>query len=283
VLIAIANHAHPDGTGAWAKVATLAHESRLSEREVQYAQVELKKIGELGVENGAGPYGTNLYHMPKMMAFLGANPAPVAHEGCTQVPLGVHTGSPEPLKPEPIKPKRARACSWPEGFALTEEMFAYAIERGVPQPEAEFAAFRDWCLRQGAVYKDWPAAWRTRVYNYTRFNGGSNGTRSAVTGGVTRAEQRLTEAQRQSERVLGRSSGLVGSLRADLPRRPDSGTSCFLPGNSEAITFSPGSPARSAVNRGTAIARVPAKAGAGVRDSRDVDGKATLEQPAKVS
>jgi hypothetical protein len=180
VLTAIANHAHPDGTGAWAKVATLAHEARLSEREVQYAQVELKKIGELGVESGAGPYGTNLYHLPKMMAMLGANSAPVVQGGCTETLFGVHTGSPEPLKTEPIKPNRKRACAWPEGFALTEEMFAYAVKRGVPQPEEEFEAFRNWCQREGAVYIDWPAAWRTRADNWKRFNRGfGNGTRSA--------------------------------------------------------------------------------------------------------
>src|SRR5277367_5324791 len=40
-LIMIANHAHADGTGAWPSIATLAKETRMSERGVQYCLQKL--------------------------------------------------------------------------------------------------------------------------------------------------------------------------------------------------------------------------------------------------
>lgn len=66
VLLSIANHAKSDGTGAWPSVDTIAHESRLSEREVRYALRELEKSGELQTETGEGPRGCNLYSLPMM-------------------------------------------------------------------------------------------------------------------------------------------------------------------------------------------------------------------------
>lgn len=68
VLISIANHAERDGTGAWPSVATIAHESRLSDRQVQRSIVDLEALGELFVERNAGPRGCNLYSLPQMQA-----------------------------------------------------------------------------------------------------------------------------------------------------------------------------------------------------------------------
>lgn len=66
VLLSIANHARADGTGAWPAIATIAREARLSEREVQYAVRKLVAGGELEVQSGFGPKGTNLYSLPRM-------------------------------------------------------------------------------------------------------------------------------------------------------------------------------------------------------------------------
>lgn len=63
VLLAIADHAHDDGTGAWPTVATLARKSRMSERGVQYSLRKLEEAGELVVEPNAGPGGRNLYRI----------------------------------------------------------------------------------------------------------------------------------------------------------------------------------------------------------------------------
>lgn len=45
VLIALANHAHEDGTDAWPSIERIAWESRKSERQVQRALAELEELG----------------------------------------------------------------------------------------------------------------------------------------------------------------------------------------------------------------------------------------------
>lgn len=54
VLVAIAHHAHDDGTGAWPCLATLAKESGLSIRQVQRAIADLEEAGALAVKRGTG-------------------------------------------------------------------------------------------------------------------------------------------------------------------------------------------------------------------------------------
>jgi hypothetical protein len=66
VLISIANAALDDGTGAWPSVATLAQKSKLSERQVRYCLRKLEEAGELQTQIKSGPYGTNMYSLPKM-------------------------------------------------------------------------------------------------------------------------------------------------------------------------------------------------------------------------
>lgn len=104
VLISIANHAKRDGTGAWPSIKTIALESRLSEREVQYALRTLVSIGELAIQQGEGPHGTNLYSMPMM----GAKSAPANSAGCkiqqTGVQISAEMGvdfAPEPSLKQP--------------------------------------------------------------------------------------------------------------------------------------------------------------------------------------
>jgi hypothetical protein len=69
VLLMIANHARPDGTGAWPSVSTLSKESRISERTVQRNIKRLTRTTftippELVVEERKGPHGCNLYSIP---------------------------------------------------------------------------------------------------------------------------------------------------------------------------------------------------------------------------
>lgn len=64
VLLMIANHAHSDGTGAWPAAETLARESRITARHVVRIIPKLVTSGELEVQQGGGPRGTNLYSLP---------------------------------------------------------------------------------------------------------------------------------------------------------------------------------------------------------------------------
>ena len=61
VLLAIADHAHDDGSGAHPSIDTLAFKSRLSTRQVKRVLNELVESGELVIEPNAGPRGANLY------------------------------------------------------------------------------------------------------------------------------------------------------------------------------------------------------------------------------
>ncbi len=61
VLLAIADQAKQNGTGAWPSVRRLAEMSRLTDRSVQRILRKLEEMGELRVHVGAGPHGTNLY------------------------------------------------------------------------------------------------------------------------------------------------------------------------------------------------------------------------------
>lgn len=61
VLLAISDHAHDDGSGAWPSIKTLATKCRISSRSVQRHLRELENKGELKTSYGNGPHGTNLY------------------------------------------------------------------------------------------------------------------------------------------------------------------------------------------------------------------------------
>src|SRR5690606_7327000 len=61
VLLAIANYAKTDGTGAWPSVRTLAADARVSPRSVQRIIQRLEGRGELRIHRNAGPGGAHLY------------------------------------------------------------------------------------------------------------------------------------------------------------------------------------------------------------------------------
>jgi hypothetical protein len=54
---------------------------------------------------------------------------------------------------------------WPSDFCLTDGMKTYAIGKGIDpdKVDAFFLDFRDWAISKGALYKNWDAAFRTRV------------------------------------------------------------------------------------------------------------------------
>jgi hypothetical protein len=63
LMLAIADHAHDDGGGAYPSVETLARKSRTTTRNVRLLLPKLEAAGELEVKRGAGPHGTNLYRV----------------------------------------------------------------------------------------------------------------------------------------------------------------------------------------------------------------------------
>jgi Helix-turn-helix domain len=93
VLLMVANQANADGSGSWPSVATLAKNSRLSERETRYCLRNLEKLGELSTILNGGPKGTNAYRVNMDQGSL--------------LPLGANSagGNPRQKQGQPIAPE----------------------------------------------------------------------------------------------------------------------------------------------------------------------------------
>jgi len=63
LLLAIADHAHDNGTNAYPSIDSLAKKTRLSRRQVQYNIRNLVSLGELEVQDKQGPHGVNMYRI----------------------------------------------------------------------------------------------------------------------------------------------------------------------------------------------------------------------------
>jgi phage replication O-like protein O len=96
----------------------------------------------------------NLVNSPKLV-----KPSPKLVKSLTK------TGD-APYKENIKKPKeKKRAVSWPKEFQMTEGMKEYAVKNGIDsnKVDAFFEDFHNDCLAHGRTYKDWQAAFRTRV------------------------------------------------------------------------------------------------------------------------
>lgn len=96
VLLALADHAHPDGTHAYPSVGSLARMTRLSVRAVQYALRELQELGEIEITRPGGGRGrTTEYRLSAM----GADVAPFPSERVQSATERVQPTAPEPNNP----------------------------------------------------------------------------------------------------------------------------------------------------------------------------------------
>ena len=70
-----------------------------------------------------------------------------------------------PYKENIKKPIKKRAVKWPEGFCMTDNMKKYAMEHGIDSNKLVlfFEDFHNWADQNEAIYKNWEAAFRTRV------------------------------------------------------------------------------------------------------------------------
>src|SRR3990167_3610158 len=74
LLLAIADHAHDDGGGAYPSIETLAAKIRMGKRNVIYLLKTLEKSGELAVNRDSGPNGANLYQISMVQSLHVQNP-----------------------------------------------------------------------------------------------------------------------------------------------------------------------------------------------------------------
>lgn len=149
LLLAIADHANDDGTGAWPSVASLAQKTHISERNVQRLCRTLADLGELDVHVGAGPHGSNAYVVkchPSTENVTPDNLSPLTKAtdgGAPGVTRGVRPVSPKPsynrpeessssAPSEPVEKKKA-------GLAKLVDAFD---EAGLTRPRLEGAEAR---------------------------------------------------------------------------------------------------------------------------------------------
>lgn len=63
LMLAIADHAHDDGGGAYPSIAKLAEKARTTPRNIKLLLKQLEAAGELDIQRGAGPKGVNMYRV----------------------------------------------------------------------------------------------------------------------------------------------------------------------------------------------------------------------------
>jgi Helix-turn-helix domain len=188
VLVGYASHANADGT-AWPGKRLLGEECGLHRRTVTKATRSLQDKGLLDIERRTDTYGRDLTPVIHLRVPISTpraaqdrtraveDPSRAVHDSTRAAQDHTSKGNLQEklldLNPpkETIR-KRKPELPWPDDFALTEPMKAYAVERGI-NPVAEFEAFRNWAIAKDARYRDWPHAWRTRIDNAPKFGGGA--------------------------------------------------------------------------------------------------------------
>lgn len=163
VAVALADHAHDDGTKIWPSVRALAEKTELSERTVQYKLRELEACGlvVLVEEGGHGPKDTREYKFEmKMLRGLSDGELELREEkGATDAPfktLRVHpvqlrvqatTDKGAPGAPEPSlnhqEPKRAHARAKGEFPDLKNGSEPKPVRPAIDLTPAD-ASWQDW-------------------------------------------------------------------------------------------------------------------------------------------
>lgn len=208
--MAIANFIGEDG--AFPKVATIATQARVGERQAARALANLRKLGEIetvkGAGAGAGLYKTSRYyllltcpescsgdwnHTPKLDA------RPVIYDTSrpdNMTPLDLSEMSDKPV----IKPVKEpnRATTIPNDFSVTDEMREWA-KQNHPAVDIDTATldFKDyWETKAGDNKKtDWNRTWQ-RWIRTTRPNPSWKPTMAQE---AISAEERARKRQREAE------------------------------------------------------------------------------------
>src|SRR5665213_2323167 len=102
VMGAIAHRISNDDGDAWPSIATIARESRLSERQVYDSIQSLISMGELVVRDELSERGTNRYHFPKFIVWMNSmHPEQRASCNPRRRPLNIVQNTPAQNSPEP--------------------------------------------------------------------------------------------------------------------------------------------------------------------------------------
>ena len=120
LLLAIADHAHDDGNGAYPSVATLAAKCRQTERNTQLLLRKLEDMGEIITPPQAGPHGCNIYQIP--LGGENFSGVKTSAEGVKTSAKNAHQISPEPSL-EPSKEQSPAATVQTGNEPIAENPF----------------------------------------------------------------------------------------------------------------------------------------------------------------
>lgn len=139
LLLAIADNAHDDGDGAYPSLDTLAQKARMTPRNVLILLKKLEADGEIRVEHGAGPRGTNLYRLllPDLATPEKISPRKDFTPEKISMEIPGHGISPKPLGTKKLTTQRLKREVGGTGAART------TLETYQPSPD-----FREWAIDQ---------------------------------------------------------------------------------------------------------------------------------------
>lgn len=235
VLIAIAERAKPNGTGAWPSIKDLMKRANLAERSVQSGIKELERIGELKVGWNKGPGGSNLYTVLMYQPPAESAPPQILHPADSagvetetnsdtipqDPPQNLHPAesappqilrdppaesAPEPSLNRPTKKKTSspssatRGTRIPDDFAMTPEMITWGQEN-FPTLDgntitAEFVDYWRGVAGAKGVKLDWIATWRNRVRDVAKRTATGAPGHARASPPRTTGQQRLDDAAR---------------------------------------------------------------------------------------
>jgi hypothetical protein len=135
VLLALAEHAHGDGSNAYAAVETLAHEARLSERQAQRCLRNLERDGAI-TPTGVASKGQVVYRLNmgrQIVTPTKSHPDKSGVEGVTNPAEIVSDLSPEPKEEPTTEPEKTSSSfvATPEARRLTELLVNTVNSRGL--------------------------------------------------------------------------------------------------------------------------------------------------------
>jgi hypothetical protein len=184
LLLAIADNAHDDGDSAYPSIATLAKKARMTERNVNLLLKQLVEAGEIGIRQGEGPRGTNVYRVnlhdgpaPENISPLKTFHPEKSGTGGVKNPVkggeahfrgGVKPTSPKPSvnhQREPSREPSERVRAMPRVTTTTFQPDAAFREWAATEfPWMDFDAvltnWRDYHLSKGTAIKNYPASLR---------------------------------------------------------------------------------------------------------------------------
>jgi Helix-turn-helix domain len=204
VMLYLADKAHDDGSNVYPSIATIAKNTRLSDRQVQRVLGDLVEAGEL-IDEGVSFYGTRRFRVKMPGAEGGDNLS--GGDIHDQKGVTFRAKTDDKMSPDPSEENRQRKdvsskTLIPKDFMLTSKDIAFAKNHGLGASDrawmGEFDRFMAYHQGKGSRMHDWHAAWRTWVLNQEKWS--SNETSGASFDAAEHARKYPTASELEARR-----------------------------------------------------------------------------------